>query len=328
VKMASNLCRYYEHLKTSGSPQVDEHGMEYIDLVASSGTSCRIYAHGAHVTSWKHEGVERLFVSKEAVFKPPKAIRGGIPVCWPQFGDLGPLKAQHGFARNVAWRLDQVARRLQPDGSSDVSATWVLSSDMLQANPVPGWPHAFTVSLVVALSAAKGLVQTLTVANTTACAPSADTQEKEAKAWSFTTALHTYFKVESIEGARVSGLRGCEYLDSLDGRCRKTDTDEALSFPHEVDRIYKGCLGRAPLHVLGAACASTNGAAAASVSVSAAGFTDAVVWNPWVAKAKARGDYGDDEYKNHVCVEVAQCDPVRLSPGETWTATQTLLPGR
>lgn len=281
------------------------------------------------MTSWKHKGVERLFVSKQAVFAPPKAIRGGIPICWPQFGDMGPLQAQHGFARNVEWSLGQVTRTFRKDGSSAVTATFTLSSNDLAPDAAPGWYHSFDLTMALTLSEAGGLSQTLTVANTS--------QEEE---WGFTTALHTYFKVDSIEGAAVVGLQGCEYLDNIDGRARKTDSDEEVRFPHEVDRIYKKWAAASSPHrdrldIVGAVHSSvlslsTTGGGGGPGSAAAAGggqkgFSDAVVWNPWDAKAKRMGDYGDEEYKEHVCVEMAQCDPVRLAPGQSWTATQSLV---
>lgn len=33
------------------------------------------------------------------------------------------------------------------------------------------------------------------------------------------------------------------------------------------------------------------------------GFSDAVVWNPWVDKAAKMADFGDDEYKVRVAAE-------------------------
>lgn len=75
-------------------------------LVSMQGETAEVFLHGAHVTSWKSaSGQERLFVSKQALFQPPKAIRGGVPVCFPQFGALGPL-GQHGFARNTEFEVE------------------------------------------------------------------------------------------------------------------------------------------------------------------------------------------------------------------------------
>jgi hypothetical protein len=38
-----------------------------------------------------------------------------------------------------------------------------------------------------------------------------------------------------------------------------------------------------------------------TVQVHKQNFPDAVVWNPWIDKSKAMGDFGDEEYKVRVC---------------------------
>ena len=79
-------------------------GMQFV-IISSGAATVTIYLHGSHVASWQHGGKELLFMSENAVYNGTKALRGGIPVCFPQFGDLGPCKAQHGFARNLPWTL-------------------------------------------------------------------------------------------------------------------------------------------------------------------------------------------------------------------------------
>ena len=51
------------------------------------------------------KGQELIFVSPKAVRDGTKAIRGGIPICWPSFGPWseGP---QHGFARTSRWEVE------------------------------------------------------------------------------------------------------------------------------------------------------------------------------------------------------------------------------
>jgi glucose-6-phosphate 1-epimerase len=53
-------------------------------------------------------------------------------------------------------------------------------------------------------------------------------------AFAFTCALHTYFAVAEVGGALVSGLEGCAYLDSLDGRTAKVDEGADVRFGQEV----------------------------------------------------------------------------------------------
>lgn len=132
----------------------------------------------------------------------------------------------------------------------------------------------------------------------------------------FTTALHTYFKVPDASLARVIGLQGSSYLDSIDGRVEKVDESSSVSFPGEVDRIYVGVPRVLQIH---------DGAGHQVSVTTNPTFGDAVVWNPWVDKARRMADFGDDEYTGMVCVEVAQCrPPVALAPSSTWTASQVL----
>jgi glucose-6-phosphate 1-epimerase len=240
------------------------------------------------------------------VFKPPKAIRGGIPICFPQFSDLGPLDTQHGFARNERW--DIVAQ------TSD-SVTMRLASTPAS---LAKWPHAFEATYAVALEADGGLATTFEVKNL------------GAEPMRFTTALHTYFRVSSVAGAKVTGLRGVKYLDQLDGSKsgltdkdglvgweRKTEEAEAVTFEREVDRVYLGVPSRG--------VAIVDAARGAEVTLATENLPDAVVWNPWIDKSKATGDLGDEDYKAFVCVEAAAVErPAEVKPGETWRCKQVL----
>lgn len=79
-----------------------------IQLVFGTSTAT-VALHGAHVTSYATNGVERLFTSSKSSLTGPAAIRGGIPLCWPCFGPPSPTSPaanlkQHGFARTSLWR--------------------------------------------------------------------------------------------------------------------------------------------------------------------------------------------------------------------------------
>ncbi|HNQ09783.1 MAG TPA: D-hexose-6-phosphate mutarotase, partial [Giesbergeria sp.] len=80
-------------------------GQPCIRLAIGDGDSALVALHGAQVLSWISGGRERLYLSPKAVFDGQAAIRGGIPLCFPQFNQRGPLP-KHGFARNLAWRAD------------------------------------------------------------------------------------------------------------------------------------------------------------------------------------------------------------------------------
>jgi len=267
-----------------------------IDLAHPSGARAAVYPQGAHVAGWTDAaGVERLFVSERSRYEPGAAIRGGIPVIFPQFADQGPLP-KHGFARTTAW--EHAGSGTDPDGSA-----WALlrlaDTDATRAL----WPHAFRAELRVALGASS-LAVALRVANT------------GRGAMAFTCALHTYLRVDDVRRAAVEGLRGVRYLDKLRGGAAFTEARAAVEVAGEVDRVYVGAPDR--LRVRGAA-------GARAVVLEKEGLRDAVVWNPWAEGARALPDMAGDEYLRMLCVEPANAaEPVHLAPGGEWTGVQRL----
>ena len=133
------------------------------------------------------------------------------------------------------------------------------------------WPHAFVLRLRVSLSEAGALRMDLEVKNT------------GAEPLSFTFALHTYFRVHDALQARVLNLSGTTYLDSLQGRVRCTEAADAVVFDKEVDRIYLAV----PSHLQLA-----DAVASRTFTLATRALPDAVVWNPWIAKAAAMADFG------------------------------------
>ncbi|CAK0757099.1 hypothetical protein CVIRNUC_002512 [Coccomyxa viridis] len=232
-----------------------------------------------------------LFLSNKAVFKPPKAIRGGIPICFPQFGGFGPL-SQHGFCRNSDFELVD-------GGSTSVTLSMRTTEEQLKL-----FPHRFELRVTISIGDEE-LEQTLEARN------SGD------EPFELTAALHTYIAVSSIEKAHVVGLKGVEYMDSLQDKKRLTEQGDSITFSEELDRIYLSTPDT--LEVV-------DEGKKRAIQIEKEGFPDAVVWNPWIKKAAGMADFGDDEYKEMVCLEpaVAGSGPVALQPGKTWRAKQTL----
>lgn len=268
-------------------------GLEKLVLRSDGGATSEVYLHGAHVVSWlTATGKDVMFTSKQAIFKPPKAIRGGVPVCFPQFGQLGPL-GQHGFARNSKFEVVS---------DSNSSATLVLKAT---GQEDPKYPHPFQLTVKVSLGD-NTFTQELAVTNT------GDSE------MSFTAALHTYYKISSIDKVSVEGLSGVTYTDSLAGG-QQVQQQGPVVFDGEVDRIY--------LAAPDAAIKVIDAGSGSSIEVHKTNFPDAVVWNPWVDKSKAMADFGDEEYKEMLCIEpaVAGSGPVKLAPGALWCGTQKLV---
>jgi glucose-6-phosphate 1-epimerase len=267
--------------------QAGQGGLRMTRIEAGDGASAEVYLHGAHVTSWKlPNGDERLFLSPHAEFAAGKAIRGGVPVIFPQFNRVGPLP-RHGFARNRAWSFVAVA---------EGTAMFRLSSD---ADTQAIWPARFAADLTVNVHA-NVLNLGLAVRNL-GRAP-----------FSFTCALHTYLRVQAIEQVEVAGLAGVTFNDTTQEGHRAVQ-DGVLLIERETDNIYLNVTGpvtvREPARI---------------TEVRQTGFTDVVVWNPWASAAQI-ADMEPEGYREMLCVEAAVIGkPVVLEPNEMWAGTQQL----
>lgn len=276
-------------------------GLPMID-VDNAHASARISLHGGQVLAYRPRGAvaDLLFVSEQALYQPGKAIRGGVPVCWPWFGPdpQGLGRPAHGFARTRRWDLRQT--QALPGGETRL----VLGlRDTAETRAL--WPHAFDLSLTVTVGA------TLTLALTTHNTGSAP--------FTVTQALHSYCAVGDIAQARVQGLDGCAYVDKAagaGGAVRRQDGDVTVAA--EVDRIYTGTPPSLTL---------VDGALHRRVCIASEGSRTAVVWNPWAAIAAGMADLPDDAYQRFVCVETTNVEPgdaVTLAPGDHHTLTQQL----
>ncbi|VWX58052.1 putative glucose-6-phosphate 1-epimerase [Burkholderiales bacterium 8X] len=268
-------------------------GQPAIRLAPPSGGACVVALHGAQLLSWQTpDGVERIYLSPEARFDGSAAIRGGIPVCWPQFNQRGPLQ-KHGFARNLPWALEA-----DPSAEPAGRVAFTLgASDATRAL----WPHAFRVRLAVEIEA-DSLCVTLQVLNT------------GASPWSFAAALHTYLRVDDIAEARLEGLEGAQRWDAVRDR-KLIETDASLAFGDEFDSVYAA--PQAPLRLV-----QPRGTLEISQSASC---TETVVWNPGPALSASLADMPDDGYRHMLCVEAARIDEnILLAPQAQWEAWQRL----
>jgi glucose-6-phosphate 1-epimerase len=271
-------------------------GLQKVTLTSPDGAQAEIYPYGAHLTSWiPAGGSERLFLSAASEFLAGAPIRGGVPVIFPQFGLLGPLP-MHGFARVNPWQFNGCQGG--PHGS--VNADFELGqTPAIQAI----WPFPFRAWLEVSLGGLQ-LAISLRISN-----------PGEAP-FSFTAALHTYFRVTEIGPVRVGGLSGVHYLDRTAGGAEAVQVDPWVTFPGEVDRLYLHPTGPVTLHAPGRA----------PLKVSAAGFPDVVTWNPGSTKGATIRDLEPEGYQHLVCVEAAAAgSPVTLEPGKSWEGSQTLV---
>jgi glucose-6-phosphate 1-epimerase len=265
-----------------------------VTLRADDGAVAEVHRHGAHVTSWRPAGdtEDRLYLSARSEFGGSAAIRGGVPVIFPQFAAEGPLP-RHGFARTSLWSLGGIGRTA--DGAAE--ADFVLrDSDATRTI----WDASFKTVLSVAV-AARRLAITLHVENV------GETP------FSFTAALHTYLRVHDVAEAEIHGLRGTRFRVSGDHALLVDDADR-LVVPDFLDRVYVDAPKRLELREPERA-----------MIVESQGFHDAVVWNPGRERAAALRDLTPGDEAHFVCIEAAAVQtPVTLDAGRRWAGTQTL----
>jgi glucose-6-phosphate 1-epimerase len=282
----------------ASAPMPGAGGLDKLVLVAADGARAELYLHGAQVTSWipAGESADRLFLSSRSQHKIGVAIRGGVPVSFPQFAAEGPLP-NHGFARVSTWNLVHAGQ----DASGTARA--VVRLDDSRATRAL-WPHPFLAEIAVSLSG-RALEISLDVTNT------------GATSFAYTAALHTYLQVPDVRQTVVRGLRNARYRDKVLGVDDVIETAPELRIVGQIDRVYYSAPDDLEVRE------STR-----AMSVRATGFPDTVVWNPGEHAGAALKDLDPGGYARMLCVEAAAVRaPVTLGPGERWRGTQTLTAG-
>ena len=266
--------------------------------VSTPAAEGHVYLHGAHVTHYQPRGKGGaggqkpvLFMSAASHFAAGKPIRGGVPLIFPWFGPnaADPKAPAHGFARTVAWELREVTR---VDDESVAVELFLGPSEATRKV----WPHEFDLIFTVVFG--PSLTMALEVRNT-GSAP-----------FKFEEALHTYLTVSDVRQVTIEGLAGREFIDKVDGAKRKTQAG-AIKIEGETDRVY--------LNTHDTVLVNDRAFGGRAIEVSKQNSDATVVWNPWVAKAKAMADFGDDEWPAMACVETANAADcaVTLEPGAT-----------
>lgn len=268
------------------------HGLPSHVLRLPQGDHVRVLQHGAHIVSWVAGGRERFFLSPQARLDGQSAIRGGVPVCFPQFNQRGPLP-KHGFARHLSWEVGGAA--------VCTAETASLTLCLRDGEPTRAhWPQAFEARLRLDLS--PGSLQiTLSVRNT------------DARPLDFSGALHSYLAVDDIAEARLEGLQGQAEWDAV--RDHHGLAAEVLRFEGEFDRVYAAA--PRPLHL-------RDGVQMLEIAQSPS-WAQTVVWNPGAVLCATLSDMPADGHLRMLCVEAAQVlAPIRLPAGGEWAGWQRL----
>jgi D-hexose-6-phosphate mutarotase len=273
-------------------------GLDRLSLQAGEGEAL-VYLQGAHVAHFQPKG-ERpvLWMSAASRFEAGKAIRGGVPICFPWFGPKAgaPDAPLHGFARILPWALGSVTR--EADGR--LRAVLDLTAEAAARG---GFPRELALSLAVTVG--RSLRMELTTRNVDS-APA-----------TFEAALHSYFAVSDVRQVRVHGLEGAAFVDKTAALARRPPEGAPLALAAETDRVYLGAKGTVTIEDPGGR---------RRIVIAKSGSATTVVWNPWVAKARAMPDFGDEEWTGMLCVETANAmdDALTLPPGASHVMTATL----
>jgi len=267
-------------------------GTVMIDVKTSSAQA-RICTYGAQVLSYKTHDTEQdlLFLSPQSAYGDGKAIRGGVPICWPWFGLDNPNQGcpPHGFARNQPWQVTQT--NVLEDGKVAITLQ-LMTTDFSQQF----WPYAFELQFTIVVGDTLKMMLT--------------TRNCDTRSYVISQALHTYFNVGDISSVQLRGLDNLHYLDkTLDFESRQQLGD--ITFGAETDRVYLQSPGQLLIE---------DGAFARKIQITSEGSKTTVVWNPWDNVVILK-DMLTNAYQHFVCVETANTadDKVTLAPDQSHT---------
>ncbi|WP_419811156.1 D-hexose-6-phosphate mutarotase [Bacterioplanoides sp.] len=275
-----------------------------------------ILLQGAQLIYFKPEHCQDnwLWLSPEAKYQSGTSVRGGIPVCWPWFGnaDKNPASVQqhisdphqaaaHGFARTQLWELMDIE-----ESCDQVQVSMRLPNKNESRDNPSHWHGQATLEAQFVLTAHE-------------CRVSLITTNSAPQPLTLSQALHTYLPTSDISNTKVYGLEDCRYADALisDHQGWKQSIQRGpVAFTAETDRVYQQKNNnRLRLQ-------TPEG----TTYLTAQGSQSCIVWNPWIEKAKRLGQFGHQDYRNMVCIETANAleDVVTVAPGQQHCLTLIL----
>jgi len=269
-----------------------EHGFVYAEI-NNTRAHATVSTYSGQLLSYrpKDRQEDLLFVSDKAYYEAGKAIKGGIPVCWPWFGPDPENRGRpaHGFVRNRQWQVS--GSESLADGSTKIILS-IADSEATRAL----WPHPFRLDIEITVG------DTLRVELVT--------HNTGNDSITISQALHSYFRVGDITSVSVLGLDGINYIDKANDSARKTQAGP-LTISSEVDRIYIDTSGDLTID---------DASLERKISIASSGCSTAVVWNPWVEIAASMADLDDDDYLQMLCVETANAGPetVTITAGDCY----------
>ncbi len=274
--------------------------------VHNQAAQMTVFLQGAQIASFTPHGAQPVvWMSEQNRYLEGTPLRGGIPICWPWFGDLrrNPAEVQshyqgdnaHGFARNHYWQLESI----ESISTNETQLLLTLPEQAFTQQGVSG------CHLSLKITVGKNLSCELITTNT------------GQQPISFSQALHTYLAVSDVRLISVTGIEDSVYIDTLvDWNDRRPGGVGAVT--GETDRIYLDCPNTIALH---------DPEWQRTIALTSRNSRSMVMWNPWVEKAKRLSDFADEDYLGMICLETANLmeDAVlNLSAGESHTLDVTM----
>jgi glucose-6-phosphate 1-epimerase len=265
-------------------------------VIKTEDATAHVSLYGAQVLKWVPEGLEPvLYLSPKANFEKGKAIRGGIPICWPWFGahPEDSTLPNHGFARTTLWKL----LSCEPKDKEIV----VKMQLPCTAETKKMFPQDFELTATISIGAKISV--------------GIKTRNLGEKSFQISSALHSYLAVGDIARAQIEGLLEASYLDRV-GEHTPREQKEPLKITEEVDRIYKSMASHLIRDL------DNN----RSIFVDKLGSRSTVVWNPWKERCKEIQDLPDRDYTEFVCVETSNAwtDRPTIRPNMSHTLETTI----
>jgi D-hexose-6-phosphate mutarotase len=263
--------------------------------IQNAHAHAQIMLQGAHILTFQPaDDAPLIWLSPKAKYIPGKAVRGGVPICWPWFGNYESGNPEtdknypaHGIARTALWEVIDSEK-------TATGATRITFNLQIDAAAKALWPHPCALHYIVTVG--RDLVIELVTHNT------------GSNSFTITEALHTYFVIGDIDAVQVSGLEGCNYIDKVDGFKLKTEPDN-VKVESEVDRVYLNTAKD---------CVIEDRKLRRNILVAKSGSDSTVVWNPWSEKSAQMADMGEGAYRGMLCVESANAaeNAVTVAPGQ------------
>jgi glucose-6-phosphate 1-epimerase len=305
MNLAEQLQTLYQQFGQLPGITIELHKELIAINVRNPQAQATVFLQGAQLSHYQPTGQQPvIWCSSLCEYLEAQPLRGGIPVCWPWFGDptKNPdvIKQQfpnieglpaHGLVRGKEWQLDSV------DTSRPEVTVLTLSLNVNGANE-PLWPFNTELKLTLAIGAE--LDAQLTISN---C---------DVKPFSFSTALHSYLAMSDCEQASIEGLEDCSYLDTVADDSSNNWIERKQNGPvridREIDRLYVSAPKRT--HIIDQGWQR-------QLILDSTGSNSTVVWNPWIEKAKRLSCFDENAYREMICIETANviADSVTLEPG-------------